>query len=226
MKKTEQLHVELRYTRVIYIVADTIHTQHTDTLALRRVGILYIQFFTHCCIYTYYTISLFSVCLFLYFQLSTVLVAPPILSLYLSLSTTSRKKKKKFNVIATTTLLSTLNRRFPLIRSSSTRRPISVALLHPHREKTANPYHCPSSNRTNVKSGVSALSSTSTAFGTVASNARLDQTGNGHIDEALRQQALAEEEAAMNQYKVHKKFDKYTFIFSKLHAKGVLLLFH
>lgn len=64
------------------------------------------------------------------------------------------------------------------------------------------PYHCPSSNRTNVKSGVSALSSTSTAFGTAASNARLDQAGNGHIDEALRQQALAEEEAAMNQYKV------------------------
>lgn len=59
-----------------------------------------------------------------------------------------------------------------------------------------------SSNRTNVKSGVSALSSTSTAFGTAASNARLEQTGNGHIDEALRQQALAEEEAAMNQYKV------------------------
>lgn len=63
-------------------------------------------------------------------------------------------------------------------------------------------YHRPSSNRTNVKSGVSALSSTSNAFGTAASNARLEQTGNGHIDEALRQQALAEEEAAMNQYKV------------------------
>ncbi|XP_020286852.1 phosphatidylinositol-binding clathrin assembly protein LAP isoform X12 [Pseudomyrmex gracilis] len=43
--------------------------------------------------------------------------------------------------------------------------------------------------------------SASNAFGTAASNARLDQTGNGHIDEALRQQALAEEEAAMNQYK-------------------------
>ncbi|XP_070522450.1 phosphatidylinositol-binding clathrin assembly protein isoform X7 [Cardiocondyla obscurior] len=43
--------------------------------------------------------------------------------------------------------------------------------------------------------------SASTAFGTAASNARLEQTGNGHIDEALRQQALAEEEAAMNQYK-------------------------
>ena len=59
-----------------------------------------------------------------------------------------------------------------------------------------------SSNRTNVKSGVSALSSTSTAFGTAASNQRLESTGNGHIDEALRQQALAEEEAVMNQYKV------------------------
>lgn len=67
-------------------------------------------------------------------------------------------------------------------------------------------YHYPpSSNRTNVKSGVSALSSTSTAFGTAASNNRLDHTGNGHIDEALRQQALAEEEAAMNQYKVSQK---------------------
>ncbi|XP_018360454.1 PREDICTED: phosphatidylinositol-binding clathrin assembly protein LAP isoform X8 [Trachymyrmex cornetzi] len=43
--------------------------------------------------------------------------------------------------------------------------------------------------------------SASNAFGTAASNARLEQTGNGHIDEALRQQALAEEEAAMNQYK-------------------------
>lgn len=49
---------------------------------------------------------------------------------------------------------------------------------------------------------MSALSSTSTAFGTAASNQRLEHTGNGHIDEALRQQALAEEEAAMNQYKV------------------------
>ncbi|XP_011498208.1 PREDICTED: phosphatidylinositol-binding clathrin assembly protein LAP isoform X9 [Ceratosolen solmsi marchali] len=43
--------------------------------------------------------------------------------------------------------------------------------------------------------------SASTAFGTAASNQRLENTGNGHIDEALRQQALAEEEAVMNQYK-------------------------
>lgn len=71
--------------------------------------------------------------------------------------------------------------------------------IHRHHNILSSPK---SSNRTNVKSGVSALSSTSTAFGTAASNARLEQTGNGHIDEALRQQALAEEEAAMNQYKV------------------------
>lgn len=71
-----------------------------------------------------------------------------------------------------------------------------------HLDTYPSPNHYPSSNRTNVKSGVSALSSTSTAFGTAASNNRLDHAGNGHIDEALRQQALAEEEAAMNQYKV------------------------
>ncbi|KAK6641752.1 hypothetical protein RUM44_013467 [Polyplax serrata] len=61
------------------------------------------------------------------------------------------------------------------------------------------------SNRTNVKTGVSALSSTSSAFGTVAASTRLDSASaaaaaaNG-IDENLRQQALAEEEAAMRQY--------------------------
>ncbi|XP_029665704.1 phosphatidylinositol-binding clathrin assembly protein LAP isoform X10 [Formica exsecta] len=77
-----------------------------------------------------------------------------------------------------------------------------LASLEGKKGSAANtPTQSASSNRTNVKSGVSALSSTSNAFGTVASNARLDQTGNGHIDEALRQQALAEEEAAMNQYK-------------------------
>ncbi|XP_020286851.1 phosphatidylinositol-binding clathrin assembly protein LAP isoform X11 [Pseudomyrmex gracilis] len=77
-----------------------------------------------------------------------------------------------------------------------------LASLEGKKGSAANtPTQSASSNRTNVKSGVSALSSTSNAFGTAASNARLDQTGNGHIDEALRQQALAEEEAAMNQYK-------------------------
>ncbi|KAK0081048.1 hypothetical protein PV326_007876 [Microctonus aethiopoides] len=80
-----------------------------------------------------------------------------------------------------------------------------LASLEGKKGSAANTPTQSASNRTNVKSGVSALSSTSTAFGTAASNARLDQTGNGHIDEALRQQALAEEEAAMNQYKVEAK---------------------
>ncbi|XP_053593652.1 phosphatidylinositol-binding clathrin assembly protein LAP isoform X5 [Microplitis demolitor] len=43
--------------------------------------------------------------------------------------------------------------------------------------------------------------SANTAFGTAANNANLDQPGSGQIDEVLRQQALAEEEAVMNQYK-------------------------
>lgn len=76
-----------------------------------------------------------------------------------------------------------------------------LASLEGKKGSAANTPTQSASNRTNIKSGVSALSSTSTAFGTAASNARLDHTGNGHIDEALRQQALAEEEAAMNQYK-------------------------
>ncbi|XP_011498204.1 PREDICTED: phosphatidylinositol-binding clathrin assembly protein LAP isoform X6 [Ceratosolen solmsi marchali] len=77
-----------------------------------------------------------------------------------------------------------------------------LASLEGRKGSAANtPTQSASSNRTNVKSGVSALYSTSTAFGTAASNQRLENTGNGHIDEALRQQALAEEEAVMNQYK-------------------------
>ncbi|XP_073980824.1 phosphatidylinositol-binding clathrin assembly protein lap isoform X9 [Rhodnius prolixus] len=51
------------------------------------------------------------------------------------------------------------------------------------------------SHRTDVKSGVSALCTTSTSFGTAAAH-NIDAT-----DEALRQQALAEEEAAINHYK-------------------------
>lgn len=54
--------------------------------------------------------------------------------------------------------------------------------------------------RTNVRSAVSALSSTSSAFGTAAASSKFDST-NG-IDEQLKAQVLAEEEAAMNQYKV------------------------
>ncbi|XP_018320938.1 phosphatidylinositol-binding clathrin assembly protein LAP [Agrilus planipennis] len=50
-----------------------------------------------------------------------------------------------------------------------------------------------SSNQKNLKSGVSALSTTSNAFGSVANNNQLDDT--------TKQAALAEEEAAMNKYK-------------------------
>ncbi|CAH1989572.1 unnamed protein product [Acanthoscelides obtectus] len=56
-----------------------------------------------------------------------------------------------------------------------------------------------SSNQKNVKSGVTALSSTSNAFGNVVANGKFD-TSNG-IDENLKLQILAEEEAAMNQFK-------------------------
>lgn len=92
----------------------------------------------------------------------------------------------------------------PIVTFINAETNLPYSSVHPifHRHNIPTSYQHPSSNRTNVKSGVSALSSTSTAFGTAASNTRLDHTGNGHIDEALRQQALAEEEAAMNQYKV------------------------
>ncbi|XP_045462053.1 phosphatidylinositol-binding clathrin assembly protein LAP-like isoform X2 [Harmonia axyridis] len=56
-----------------------------------------------------------------------------------------------------------------------------------------------SNQQKNVKSGVNALSSTSSAFGTVA-NSKFESLSNG-IDENLKLQALAEEEAAMNQFK-------------------------
>lgn len=61
-----------------------------------------------------------------------------------------------------------------------------------------------SNNQKNVKSAVSALSSTSTSFGTAAASSKFDTT-NG-IDEQLKAQALADEEAAMNQYKVSFRF--------------------
>ncbi|KAK9693269.1 ANTH domain [Popillia japonica] len=47
-------------------------------------------------------------------------------------------------------------------------------------------------NQKNLKSGVSALNNTSNAFGTVA---------NSQIDESVKQAAVAEEEAVLNQYK-------------------------
>nr|XP_040232649.2 phosphatidylinositol-binding clathrin assembly protein LAP isoform X1 [Anopheles coluzzii]XP_040232650.2 phosphatidylinositol-binding clathrin assembly protein LAP isoform X1 [Anopheles coluzzii] len=57
------------------------------------------------------------------------------------------------------------------------------------------------SNQKNVKSGVSALTSTSSSFGIVAESTKFDSPTNGMIDESLKAQVLAEEEAAMNQYK-------------------------
>ncbi|XP_070509922.1 phosphatidylinositol-binding clathrin assembly protein LAP isoform X2 [Chironomus tepperi] len=70
-------------------------------------------------------------------------------------------------------------------------------------KKTSSAANTPTqtaSNQKNVKSGVSALSSTSSSFGTAAASAKFDQHTNG-IDEGMKAQALAEEEAAMNQYK-------------------------
>lgn len=49
---------------------------------------------------------------------------------------------------------------------------------------------------------MTALSSTSSSFGTAAASTKFDNPTNGNIDENLKAQALAEEEAAMNQYKV------------------------
>ncbi|KAL7036416.1 hypothetical protein ACKWTF_008803 [Chironomus riparius] len=73
-------------------------------------------------------------------------------------------------------------------------------------KKTSSAANTPTqtaSNQKNVKSGVSALSSTSSSFGTAAASAKFEQHTNG-IDEGMKAQALAEEEAAMNQYKQSK----------------------
>ncbi|XP_061396992.1 phosphatidylinositol-binding clathrin assembly protein LAP isoform X2 [Musca vetustissima] len=75
-----------------------------------------------------------------------------------------------------------------------------LATLEGRKVSAANtPTQTASNNQKNVKSAVSALSSTSTSFGTAAASSKFDTT-NG-IDEQLKAQALADEEAAMNQYK-------------------------
>uniref|UniRef100_T1PJC6 ANTH domain protein n=1 Tax=Musca domestica TaxID=7370 RepID=T1PJC6_MUSDO len=75
-----------------------------------------------------------------------------------------------------------------------------LAALEGRKVSAANtPTQSASNNQKNVKSAVSALSSTSTSFGTAAASSKFDTT-NG-IDEQLKAQALADEEAAMNQYK-------------------------
>ncbi|XP_046668247.1 phosphatidylinositol-binding clathrin assembly protein LAP isoform X7 [Homalodisca vitripennis] len=69
-----------------------------------------------------------------------------------------------------------------------------LAALEGKKGSAANTPTQSASHRTDVKSGVSALSSTSTAFGSAAQQAE-------GMEESLRQQALADEEAAMNIYK-------------------------
>ncbi|XP_017104551.2 phosphatidylinositol-binding clathrin assembly protein LAP isoform X13 [Drosophila bipectinata] len=74
-----------------------------------------------------------------------------------------------------------------------------LATLEGRKVSAANTPTQSSSNQRNFKSAVSALSSTSSAFGTAAASSKFDNS-NG-IDEQLKAQVLAEEEAAMNQYK-------------------------
>ncbi|XP_055378098.1 phosphatidylinositol-binding clathrin assembly protein LAP isoform X18 [Condylostylus longicornis] len=80
-----------------------------------------------------------------------------------------------------------------------------LAQLEGRKLSAANtPTQSASSNQKNVKSGVTALSSTSSSFGTAVASNKFDSSANG-IDESIKAQALAEEEAAMNQYKVNSK---------------------
>ncbi|XP_055922864.1 phosphatidylinositol-binding clathrin assembly protein LAP isoform X8 [Eupeodes corollae] len=74
-----------------------------------------------------------------------------------------------------------------------------LATLEGRKGSAANTPTQSASNQKNVKSAVSALSSTSSSFGTAAASSKFDNT-NG-IDDNIKAQALAEEEAAMNQYK-------------------------
>uniref|UniRef100_A0A1B0FG32 ENTH domain-containing protein n=1 Tax=Glossina morsitans morsitans TaxID=37546 RepID=A0A1B0FG32_GLOMM len=74
-----------------------------------------------------------------------------------------------------------------------------LAALEGRKVSAANTPTQSASNQKNFKSAVSALSTTSTAFGSAAASSKFDNS-NG-IDEQLKAQALADEEAAMNQYK-------------------------
>lgn len=71
-----------------------------------------------------------------------------------------------------------------------------LAALEGKKGSAANTPTQSASQRTDVKSGVSALCSTSSAFGTAAA-----AHGVEGGDDVLKQQALAEEEAAINHYK-------------------------
>ncbi|KAJ2954608.1 hypothetical protein O0L34_g2904 [Tuta absoluta] len=80
-----------------------------------------------------------------------------------------------------------------------------LATLEGKKGSAANTPTQTASAQKNVASVMGALSSTSSSFGNAAASTRLDNQPNGamFIDDSLKQQALAEEEAAMNQYKVH-----------------------
>ncbi|XP_031770543.2 phosphatidylinositol-binding clathrin assembly protein LAP [Galleria mellonella] len=82
-----------------------------------------------------------------------------------------------------------------------------LASLEGKKGSAANTPTQTASAQKNVASVMGALSSTSSSFGNAAASTRLDNQPNGasplFIDDTLKQQALAEEEAAMNQYKVH-----------------------
>ncbi|XP_026332025.1 phosphatidylinositol-binding clathrin assembly protein LAP isoform X7 [Hyposmocoma kahamanoa] len=78
-----------------------------------------------------------------------------------------------------------------------------LATLEGKKGSAANTPTQTASAQKNVASVMGALSSTSSSFGNAAASTRLDNQPNGalFIDDTLKQQALAEEEAAMNQYK-------------------------
>ncbi|XP_059058711.1 phosphatidylinositol-binding clathrin assembly protein LAP isoform X2 [Achroia grisella] len=80
-----------------------------------------------------------------------------------------------------------------------------LAALEGKKGSAANTPTQTASAQKNVASVMGALSSTSSSFGNAAASTRLDNQPNGasplFIDDTLKQQALAEEEAAMNQYK-------------------------
>ncbi|CAH2054912.1 unnamed protein product, partial [Iphiclides podalirius] len=77
-----------------------------------------------------------------------------------------------------------------------------LATLEGKKGSAANTPTQTASAQKNVASVMGALSSTSSSFGNAAASSRLEHNGALLIDDSLRQQALAEEEAAMNQYKV------------------------
>ncbi|XP_013166061.1 PREDICTED: phosphatidylinositol-binding clathrin assembly protein LAP isoform X2 [Papilio xuthus] len=78
-----------------------------------------------------------------------------------------------------------------------------LASLEGKKGSAANTPTQTASAQKNVASVMGALSSTSSSFGNAAASSRIDSNGGLLIDDSLRQQALAEEEAAMTQYKVH-----------------------